>query len=64
MISFLTVLRLKFNPPLLRNAPPIGGTISWIRQLIKKVDEPMKVFKENKYVSSLNGMSFFPFSSK
>ncbi|RNA30023.1 dynein gamma flagellar outer arm-like, partial [Brachionus plicatilis] len=42
------------NPPILRNAPPIGGAISWVRQMLKKIDEPMKVFKENKYINSLS----------
>lgn len=47
------IYELKDNPPLLRNAPPVGGAISWIRQLLKNIDEPMKVFKENRYVTSL-----------
>ena len=38
---------------MLRNAPPVGGAISWIRQLLKNIDEPMKIFKENFYVTSL-----------
>lgn len=41
------------NPPLLRNAPPIGGAISWVRQLLKIIEEPMRVFREHKYISSL-----------
>jgi len=43
----------KDNPPLLRNAPPVGGAISWIRQLLKNIEEPMKIFKENRYITSL-----------
>ena len=45
--------KFKSNPPLPRNAPPIGGAISWARQLLKKIDEPIKNFKENKYIASL-----------
>ena len=50
-----TITRKKFQnkPPLLRNAPPIGGAITWVRQLFQKIDEPMKMFKENKYISNL-----------
>jgi hypothetical protein len=39
----------------LRNAPPIGGAISWMRQLLKTIEEPMKIFKDIKYISSLGG---------
>lgn len=42
------------NPPLLRNAPPIGGAISWIRRLTKNIEDPMQQFKENKFITSLN----------
>ena len=49
----------KSNPPLLRNAPPIGGAISWIRRLVKNVDDPMKQFRENKYITGLNGNQIF-----
>ena len=38
---------------MLRNAPPVGGAISWIRQLLKNIEEPMKIFKENRYITSL-----------
>jgi len=44
----------KANPPLLRNAPPIGGAISWVRRLVKNIEDPMKQFKSNKYIASLN----------
>ena len=37
----------------MRNAPPVGGAISWIRQLLKNIEEPMKIFKENRYITSL-----------
>ena len=43
----------KERPPLLRNAPPIGGAISWVRQLLRNIEEPIKVFKDNKYITSL-----------
>ncbi len=47
----------KSSPPLLRNAPPIGGAISWIRRLVKNIEDPMKQFKANKYIAGLNDFS-------
>lgn len=40
---------------MLRNAPPIGGAISWVRQMLKKIEKPMTVFKEHKYITTLTG---------
>ena len=40
--------RLKSNPPLIRNATKVAGSIMWARQLLRKVEEPMKIFQANK----------------
>lgn len=40
---------------MLRNAPPIGGSISWVRQMLKKIEKPMKVFRDIKYLTTLSG---------
>ena len=38
---------------MLRNAPPVAGAINWSRQLLKRIEDPMKVFRENKAVTNL-----------
>ena len=38
--------RHKENPPSHRDTPPVAGAISWVRQLQRKIEEPMKIFKE------------------
>ena len=43
----------KDEPPMLRNAPPVAGAISWSRQLLKRIEDPMRVFTDNKAVSNL-----------
>lgn len=37
--------RYKNNPPLSRTAPPVAGNIAWARQLLRKIEEPMKLFE-------------------
>ncbi|EDV25010.1 uncharacterized protein TRIADDRAFT_56504 [Trichoplax adhaerens] len=37
--------KFKQDPPIARNLPPIAGKITWVRQLFRRIDEPMKVFK-------------------
>jgi dynein heavy chain, axonemal len=49
--------RFKNNPPLLRNAPPVAGAISWVRQLMKNIQEPMKLFESSKYIANLEDFS-------
>ncbi len=29
-----------------RNAPPVAGAVSWARQLLRRVEEPMVAFKQ------------------
>jgi len=40
----------KVNPPTVRNAPPVAGNILWSRQLLRRIEEPMKKFKDNKSI--------------
>lgn len=42
----------KESPPLLRNSPIVAGAITWSRALLKKIEDPMKIFKENKFVTT------------
>jgi dynein heavy chain len=35
----------KHNPPLARNMPPVAGNIMWSRNLLKRIEEPMKIFE-------------------
>ncbi len=36
----------KMEPIVARNIPPISGKIAWARQLYRKIEAPMKVFKQ------------------
>jgi len=38
---------------LARNAPQVGGAIGWARQLLRKIEEPMRVFRICKAVSGV-----------
>ena len=42
--------RLKEDPPMPRNMPPVAGNITWSRHLLKRIEEPMKQFEENQNV--------------
>ncbi|XP_067674368.1 uncharacterized protein [Haliotis asinina] len=44
----------KNHPQTVRNAPPSAGAIYWSRQLLKRIEDPMKVFRDNKSVSQLS----------
>ncbi|XP_078698147.1 dynein axonemal heavy chain 5-like [Branchiostoma floridae x Branchiostoma belcheri] len=37
--------KLKADPPIPRNYPPIAGKIAWSRQLYRKIETPMMIFK-------------------
>jgi len=37
-----------------RNAPPVAGAVAWVRQLLRRVEEPMKVFKQEGSVLQTN----------
>ena len=47
-----TVQRLyekqKASPPSVRNAPPVTASIMWARQLMRRIEEPMLKFQQNK----------------
>eukprot|EP01060_Flectonema_neradi_P002972 TRINITY_DN11858_c1_g1_i1.p1 TRINITY_DN11858_c1_g1~~TRINITY_DN11858_c1_g1_i1.p1 ORF type:complete len:4751 (+),score=995.77 TRINITY_DN11858_c1_g1_i1:132-14255(+) len=47
-----TFERHKANPPLVRNVTKVAGSIMWARQLLRKVEAPMKVFQCNKSIMS------------
>lgn len=38
---------------MVRNAPQVAGAIHWSRQLLQRIEEPMKVFRDNRAVSHL-----------
>lgn len=42
--------KYKHSPPLVRNAPPVAGSIMWARQLLRRIEEPMKKFTHNKSI--------------
>lgn len=39
--------KLKNEPPTARNLPPVAGRIAWARQMYRRIDAPMKVFKRH-----------------
>lgn len=45
--------RHKEKPQMVRNAPPVAGAIYWSRQLLKRIEDPMKIFRDNKAVTQL-----------
>lgn len=42
---------------MVRNAPPAAGAIHWSRQLLKRIEDPMKVFRDNKAINQLGDFS-------
>ena len=40
----------KHNPPKPRNAPPVAGDILWARQLLRRIEEPMRAFAKNELI--------------
>uniref|UniRef100_A0A9L0SSP7 Dynein axonemal heavy chain 8 n=1 Tax=Equus caballus TaxID=9796 RepID=A0A9L0SSP7_HORSE len=46
----------KDDPPLARNMPPIAGKILWVRQLYRRISEPIDYFfKNSEILSSVEG---------
>ena len=41
---------MQYNPPVQRNAPPVAGNIMWARQLLRRIEEPMRRFEQNKSI--------------
>ena len=44
--------KYKTNPPKVYNFPPVAGNITWCRQLLRRIEEPMKRFQSNKSIMS------------
>lgn len=44
--------KFKTNPPMVRTAPRVAGSIIWCRQLLRRIEEPMNTFKDNKSIMS------------
>jgi dynein heavy chain len=42
--------KYKDNPPIPRNTPPVAGCLAWARQLYRRIDRPMRLFKKSKTV--------------
>ena len=40
-------LKFKDSPPIPRNTPPVSGSIAWARQLYRRIEGPMRIFKAN-----------------
>ena len=38
--------RFKEGPPMVRNAPPVSGSIIWCRQLMRRIEDPMMKFQQ------------------
>uniref|UniRef100_A0A7S1KLW9 AAA+ ATPase domain-containing protein n=2 Tax=Percolomonas cosmopolitus TaxID=63605 RepID=A0A7S1KLW9_9EUKA len=38
--------KFRKRPPLPRNSPPVAGNIAWARQLLRKIEDPMKLFQQ------------------
>ncbi|NXW53015.1 DYH8 protein, partial [Eurystomus gularis] len=46
----------KDNPPLARNTPPVAGKILWVRQLFRRINEPITYFhKKSNILASPEG---------
>jgi dynein heavy chain len=39
--------KLKNNPPLVRNVPPVTGNVLWARQLMRRIEMPMQQFRNH-----------------
>ncbi|KNC49484.1 dynein heavy chain 5 [Thecamonas trahens ATCC 50062] len=37
-------------PPIPRDTPPVAGAISWARQLLRRIEEPMKLFQAHPHI--------------
>lgn len=44
----------KQDPMIPRNLPPVAGKIAWARQLYRKIEGPMKVFKTKPEILKVN----------
>lgn len=42
--------KFKDRPPIPRNMPPVAGAVAWARQLYRRIEAPMRQFKEHSSV--------------
>ncbi|XP_071954985.1 uncharacterized protein [Antedon mediterranea] len=49
--------KYKDEPIKMRNAPPVAGAIQWSRQLLYRIEEPMKIFRDNKAIMTMKEFS-------
>ena len=47
-----TYEKFKTGPPLVRTMPPVAGSITWSRQLLRRIEEPMACFSSSAQVMS------------
>lgn len=47
-----TYEKFKTGPPLVRTMPPVAGSITWSRQLLRRIEEPMASFASSNQVMS------------
>ena len=45
--------KLKNNPPLVRNVPPVTGNVLWARQLMRRIESPMQQFRNHQELMDL-----------
>ena len=50
----------KNDPQIPRNLPPIAGKIAWARQLYRKIETPMKIFKNKPEILKVSAGSVLP----
>jgi len=48
-----TYEKLKNNPPLVRNVPPVTGNVLWARQLMRRIEAPMQQFRNHQELMEL-----------
>jgi dynein heavy chain len=48
-----TYEKLKNNPPLVRNVPPVTGNVLWARQLMRRIESPMQQFRNHQELMDL-----------
>lgn len=49
-INVYMALSLQSSPVVSRNVPPVSEAVQWARQLLRRVEEPMMVFRNNTVV--------------
>jgi len=48
-----TYEKLKNNPPITRNVPPVTGNVLWARQLMRRIEQPMQQFRNHQELMEL-----------